>query len=139
MVPHFEMCKLLATQSRMVLEMGLLLGACILLWLIMSCLWMPQTALGITVSDSVDMSIHGNNLRGFETGIRVTDKDRIRISSNTIDLSHSSTAHGVVVDAKVTRLVLSDNDVSGSSSSIACVDIGQGASGTRVQRDNQCW
>jgi hypothetical protein len=38
-----------------------------------------NTSTGIVVSDSVDMTVSGNNIRGFSRGIVVTDKERIYV------------------------------------------------------------
>jgi hypothetical protein len=94
---------------------------------------------GITVSDSEDIAIRGNNIRGFATAISVAGKDRIQIRSNSIDVSHSPAARGVFVDAAVSRVVAADNAITGASSASTCVDIAGTAGRTRVSRNNECW
>ena len=102
-------------------------------------------ACGITVPDSVDVTIVDNNCRGFGTAIAVADKDRLVVRGNSIDVSHSSAALGVVVEATAARVVVSDNTVSGSvmdaitQKEQQCFTMAGAASSTRVSRNNLCW
>ena len=77
---------------------------------------------GISVVDCVDIDISSNNLRGYTTAIMASDKDTIRVRGNSIDVSHSSTAVGVVVKAGVKRTIVSDNAVTGAISEHARCD-----------------
>jgi hypothetical protein len=49
---------------------------------------------GILVTNSVDVDVSDNNVRGFGQAVVATDKDTIRIRGNTIDVSHSPAASG---------------------------------------------
>jgi hypothetical protein len=82
----------------------------------------PLNGTGISVVDSVDIDISSNNLRGYTTAIMASDKDTIRVRGNSIDVSHSSTAVGVVVKAGVKRTIVSDNAVTGAISEHARCD-----------------
>lgn len=102
-------------------------------------------ATGIVVSNSVDINVVDNTVRGFLQAIVATDKDTIRIRGNSIDVSHSPAAAGIVVKAGVARVSVSDNAVTGTGSGDhereRCVAL-EGPnrlSASRVERDNLCW
>ena len=100
----------------------------------------PLNATGITVVNSVDIDVHGNNLRGYSTAIIAADKDTIRIRGNSIDVSHSTAAVAVVVRGAVRRVIVSDNAVTGADDHEArCVSMEGLPSLKRLKRDNLCW
>lgn len=99
----------------------------------------PLNATGITVVNSVDIDVSSNNLRGYGTAIIATDKDTIRIRGNSIDVSHSTAAVAVVVKGAVSRVVVSDNAVTGADHEARCVSMEGLPSLKRLERDNLCW
>ena len=88
--------------------------------------------------NSEDIEISSNNLRGYANAIVATDKDLIRIRSNTIDVSHSAAAAAVIVKATVKRVVVSDNAVTGAAEE-KCIVMEGAASLKRLKRGNMCW
>ena len=97
-------------------------------------------ATGITVSDSIDAAVTGNNVRGFGTAVSASDKDRLVVRGNSIDISHSPDAQGVVVGAAAARFVANGNTISGAVHGEAqCLVVAGKASGARVVKDNLCW
>ena len=107
-----------------------------------------QRRLSVACSRRLSWQISGNSIRGFGHGIVATDKDRVVVRGNDIDVSHSPTADGVTVSAGVARAVVSGNTVSGAASARNCVDCDGCVSGapdtdsavpTRRAFDNECW
>ena len=98
-----------------------------------------SNATAISVADAVDVAVSGNDIRGFARGVAASDKDRVTVRANSIDVSHSTASVGVSVGAGVARCVVSENTVSGSASADACVAIDGAASASRVARNNECW
>jgi hypothetical protein len=93
---------------------------------------------GISVSDSVDVSVAGNTIRGFATAITVVDKDRLHVTGNVVDISHASTARGIVVGQGVKRVVVAGNTASGAvGGQKQCIHMSPAL--RRVSRDNVCW
>merc|ERR1711957_746711 len=93
---------------------------------------------GISVSGtSTDVSVHGNNVRGFATkSIAVDDtggkSDRIQIRGNSIDVTDQPNANGVWVASSTKRVIVADNVVTGSTSADSCVLLEGSNSSTRT-------
>eukprot|EP01052_Picozoa_sp_SAG31_P038054 SAG31_NODE_5012_length_2802_cov_1.688494_1_plen_150_part_00 len=98
----------------------------------------PQNATGILIANSEEIDVSSNNVRGYGQAIVATDKDRVTIRGNTIDVTHSSVATAVVVKEPVARVLVSSNVVNGADEE-RCISIEGLGSPTRVKRDNMCW